>query len=789
MCRMCLVDVGRPMIDRATGEAVKEADGSPKIQFGPKLETSCTTPISEGMVVVTESQKVVVARKEMLEFILTSHPLDCPVCDKGGECPLQNLTMKYGPGQSRFIFDEKMHLGKHVPLGELIMLDRERCIECARCVRFQHEVVDDPVIDFYNRGRALEIRTYSEPGFDSYFSGNTSDICPVGALTTADFRFGARPWEMKASASICTQCPVGCNIDFNVRRDAKTGGHIAVKRVMPRQNEAVNEIWICDKGRFGYHFAQDPERVVVPMVRKAGKLVQVSLDEALDAAAAKMKAAGVVALAGGRLSTEDLYNIKALADGQNGKAYLHTYMGGGDLVSTYGLSEGSNLGTLGKGDVILVAASDLHEEAPIWWLRIKQAVKRGAALIVANPRKTRLEKYATRVVRYAYGEEGMAISAFSPENLDKAGDEIRAAAELFNQAANAVIFYGSEGLGLAGSQELAWACANLLLSTKHFGRPNNGLVPVWHAANLQAGWEIGLRPAKDLAAEFAGAGAAYIVGADPAGDDPELKEALKKSGFVVVQELYLTETARMADVVLPAASMIEREGSFVSGERRLQRYYPAVQHQDAVKPDFMLTALLGKRLGLDIEGRSANLVLQHIAGEIASFAGMTYQKLAEVTEQWPVVGGSDLYYGGTSYNNKQGLGMHLSLAVGNESANDQHSHTPLDLPKGALMLAPITVLYDRGQTLVPSHLLDQRRTKPQITLHPDTAERFGLTGQERVELQVRDEVLNVALKLDDSMPKDVILLPRSLNVAINGPMAARIRMIAEKDSVTGEGIS
>jgi len=187
MCRMCLVDVGRPVVDRATGQVVLEPDGSPKIGFGPKLETSCTLPVTEGMVIVTTTAKVMDARKDVVEFLLTSHPLDCPVCDKGGECPLQNLTMRYGPGSSRFEYSDKKHLAKNVPLGELIWLDRERCIQCGRCVRFQHEIVDEPVIDFYQRGRSLEIITRSEPGFDSIFSGNTTDICPVGALTRFSF--------------------------------------------------------------------------------------------------------------------------------------------------------------------------------------------------------------------------------------------------------------------------------------------------------------------------------------------------------------------------------------------------------------------------------------------------------------------------------------------------------------------------------------------------------------------------------------------------------------------------
>ena len=204
MCRMCLVEIGRPVRDRETGEFAREEDGSIKVQFSPKLETACTNRVSEGMVVLGMTDKVREGREDILEFLLTSHPLDCPVCDKGGECPLQNLTMGFGPGLSRYLYDEKMRLAKHYPLGELIVLDRERCIQCGRCVRFQDEIVDDPVIGFYQRGRKLQIVTYSDPGFDSYFSGNSTDICPVGALTTTDFRFQARPWELRAAASICT---------------------------------------------------------------------------------------------------------------------------------------------------------------------------------------------------------------------------------------------------------------------------------------------------------------------------------------------------------------------------------------------------------------------------------------------------------------------------------------------------------------------------------------------------------------------------------------------------------
>ncbi|MBU2612037.1 MAG: (2Fe-2S)-binding protein, partial [Chloroflexi bacterium] len=348
MCRQCLVEVGRPVIDRASGQVVMEGD-RPKIQFGAKLETACTTPVSDGMVVLTASEKAKANQREILEFLLTSHPLDCPICDKGGECPLQNLTMAHGAPHSRFIYDEKQHADKRVPLGDLIWLDRERCIQCARCIRFQDEIAGESVLAFYQRGRATDIITNSEPPFDSVFSGNTSDICPVGALTTADFRFGARPWEMKAAASICAQCAVGCNIVHNTRREAKADGRVVVKRVMPRQNEAVNEIWICDKGRFAHHFTENEHRLAKPLVRKDGKLAPVSWDKALGLVASKLADAKgeAVVIASGRLSNEDLFNLKQLADGLGGEALLYTQMGGGEYTAASGVPSGTNFAEMG----------------------------------------------------------------------------------------------------------------------------------------------------------------------------------------------------------------------------------------------------------------------------------------------------------------------------------------------------------------------------------------------------------------------------------------------------------
>ncbi len=788
MCRMCLVEIGRPVVDRATGQVVTNEDGTPKIQFGPKLDTACTTPVSEGMVVRTVTEKVEDARREVLEFLLTSHPLDCPICDKGGECPLQNLTMGFGPGKSRFLLDDKINLAKHYPLGDLIFLDRERCIQCARCVRFQDDIAGDPVIGFSQRGRSLEIVSLSEPGFNSYFSGNTTDICPVGALTTADFRFGARPWELKPVASICTQCPVGCNLTLNVRREAVSAGKSVVKRIMPRQNEEVNEIWICDKGRWAYHFAEDQARITEPLVRRGNELVKATWDEAIDLVAAKLRDAGQkeVTLVGGRLANEDLFNLRALTAGLGGKPVLYSHMAGGDWTAKIGLPPGSNIANMGAETAILVVASDLENEAPVWYLRLRGAAKRGAQLVVINPRATKLEEVASHIVRYPYGNELNALRAFFPNAGENVPEELKPAVEAVSKAENVVVFFGSEGLGLEGSRALADACANLLISTEHIGRVNNGLVGVWPSANTQGAWDMGFAPQDQLAESLSGAQVAYIAAADPAGDDPQLAQALETAGFVVVQEFFLTETARLADVVLPAQTFIEREGTFTSGERRVQRYYPAVASFRGTKPDFRIAAEIGQKIGLDLEGRAASLVMQRLTAEIPDYAGLSYPKLSVTHEQWPDVGRHDLYYGGTGYENRQGLGVQLQPEVqsgrwvkpsGNPPLPGQPAQRPA-LADGAVWLVPFTRLYDEGITVATSPLLRPRSTHTEVWFSPATASNLGLANNDRVGLTLESGVVAVQAKVVDTLPEGVGLVPRSVGIPLTAPQAVKIQRVA-----------
>ena len=767
MCRQCLVEVGRPMFDRATGQALME-NGKQKIQFGAKLETACSTTVSEGMVVLSTSEKALASQKEILEFLLTSHPLDCPICDKGGECPLQNLTMAHASPLSRYIYSEKSRAAKHFPLGDLIVLDRERCIQCARCIRFQDEIAGDSVLGFYQRGRAMEIFTNSEPGFDSVFSGNTSDICPVGALTTSDFRFGARPWEMKAAASVCAHCPVGCNIIYNTRREAMLGGKVAIKRVMPRQNEAVNEIWICDKGRFGYHFVESDQRLTSPLVKPLGATAgrpsfqDISWDEAIHLTAGMLADSkkDAVILAGGRLSNEDLFNLKQLADGLGGQALLYTSMGGGELTTAFGISAGTNFSDMGLGTTLLVVASDLYNEAPVWHLRIKQAAKRGATLIVVNARETKLERYAKFAVRYSYGDEVETVHGLA--NQPKIGEAI-------TKAENLVILYGSDGLGLVGSSALASACAELVKN--RLGIPNNGLIGVWPHANDQGAWELGFRPAPDLAGALKDK-VVYVVAADPVGDDPSLAPALQAAKSVIVQELFLTETAKLADVLLPAQAYTERDGSFTSGERRVQRFFPAIPPRADVRPDFAITAGIAAELGLALESRSASHVLDKLAASVKAFAGISFLKLAEVTAQWPIIGRGDLYYGGTTYENTQGLGVHLSLAALAPAFTPVERDAALRPDEDQWLAVPVTRLYDRAITVSTSALLQPHIGEASFILNPQAAQSLGIRSGDLLKVNG----LEAPAVLDETVPASVILVPRSMGIPIAEPMVVTIKV-------------
>ncbi len=443
-------------------------------------------------------------------------------------------------------------------------------------------------------------------------------------------------------------------------------------------------------------------------------------------------------------------------------------MGGGDLTALVGVGQGTNIGKMGKGDAILVVASDLYQEAPIWWLRVKQAADRGATLIVANARETKLDKFAKFVIRYAQGDESKAVNNLS--NKGKIADE-------FAKAKNAIVFYGNDGLSLSDTASLSSACATLLKETDHAGRPNNGLVAVWERVNDQGAWEIGFRPEPDLEKALKGK-VVYIAGADPVGDDPALAKALKGAKFVAVQDILETATTEVADVVFPAQAYTEREGTFTSGERRVQRFYAAVPVKGDAKPDYAITAQVAKQMGVILEGSSASVVFDILSNSLEAFTDLSYDKLAETHGQWPIVGRGDLYYGGTTYENTQGLGVQLvptAQAGGTVRIPKVRKEAALRPKENELLAVPVTKLYDHGVTVSSSAaLLGQWVGEPTVTLHPMAAKNLGVEAGARVKISLNGVNAEVVVKIDDTISAGVALVPRSMGIAIREPVVARV---------------
>ncbi|HUV09473.1 MAG TPA: 2Fe-2S iron-sulfur cluster-binding protein, partial [Acidimicrobiia bacterium] len=341
MCRMCLVEV----------EGMRG------------LQISCATPVVDGMVVRTQAPAVKQAQDGVLEFLLINHPLDCPVCDRGGECPLQDQTLAFGPGESRYV-EEKRHFEKPIPISDLVLLDRERCIQCGRCTRFAAEIAGDALIDFGGRGGATEVITYPGQPFDSYFSGNVVQICPVGALTARPYRFKARPWDLDSAETSCQSCSVGCrsSVDSTSNR---------IVRLLGVDSEPVNHGWLCDKGRYGYEWVHSEARLRAPAVRAGGQLAATSWPEALDAAADVIRRAvdahgpaSVAVLGGARGTNEDAYAWARLAKGVIGTDNVDAQLADGLPAEVVVGMPRASIADLDRARAIVVLGPDLKETVP-----------------------------------------------------------------------------------------------------------------------------------------------------------------------------------------------------------------------------------------------------------------------------------------------------------------------------------------------------------------------------------------------------------------------------------------
>src|SRR5215813_4760478 len=365
-CRMCLVEV--------------EGIG--------KLQTGCSTPVKDGMVVHTQTQRVHAAQRAVVEFLLINHPLDCPVCDKGGECPLQDISYGWGPGRSRVI-DEKRHFPKPVELSPLVAIDRERCILCYRCVRFSQEVAEDEQLQLLERGDKTFVGTFDERPYIAPFHGNITELCPVGALTNYTYRFRARPWDIEDAGSVCTLCPSQCNVKFTVRDER-------VLRVLARDNAEVDDGWLCDKGRYGFQMFNTAERITRPMVRAGdGSLSPISWEDAVKRLADAIRNAGErsAAIVGGGTSNEEGWLTQRIlrAAGSNHVESSPNPVDTGLLGELSRPDHGARVSDLDHADAILVVGTDPLHEMPILDLRIRKAVRRShTKLMVASERPTAL---------------------------------------------------------------------------------------------------------------------------------------------------------------------------------------------------------------------------------------------------------------------------------------------------------------------------------------------------------------------------------------------------------------
>jgi NADH-quinone oxidoreductase subunit G len=760
MCRMCLVEMGSAF-DPKTKTILRDENGAPQVRWMPKLQTACTTTVSDGLVIRTNTQVVDDAREHVIEFLLTSHPLDCPICQKGGECPLQNLTMAHGPGTSRMVFDDKLRLDKRVPLGDLIFLDEERCIQCARCIRFQAEIVGDDVLAFHERGRRLQIITNSDPGFDSYFSGNTTDICPVGALLTADYHYEARPWELREVPSIDPWDAAGSNISLSMRRDRDFGGREMIKRVMPRQNEYVNEIWISDKARFGHYFTRDAEtRLLDPVVRGS----KVDWNTALQQVGERLKTAGndIAAIGGNGLSNEDLFALQGIVKTLGGWR-LGTWPpthAGADIVAQVGVGKGTNLSNLGKGDAILVVATDLEEEVPIWYLRVKQAHDRGAYLVVMNARSTRLDDFASETIRYDYPEAANAFGLLE--------DKYREYAKQLTEANNLVVIAGAEGLTLDGSRALMTAAANFLVNSGHVGKPNNGLLSPFPGPNGMGAYYLGFTPEATQDIINNPPKALIVAQADLLADDPRAAEWLSKVETVIYLSLFKDEAPQNAFAALPIQSFAERDGSFVSGERRVQRFYVAQGPMGQALPAWQILARLGEKLGLWRATATAAGIMQEIVNAFTAFTGTTYPEISKVEPQFPDVGGENLYYGGTAYQNKGGLGVQIESAADKGEALNISSTTAeaVKAAKGKLLVVPTTKLYNRERAFLPSQLMHPRIPEPFVEINSADAKKLGVQNGDMVQVSVEGVTVTARAHVNGGAPQGAVVLPRHLSETV-----------------------
>ena len=582
-CRMCLVEVEKT----------------------PKLQVACTLPVAEGMVVHTDSPLVQGARKGTLEFLLTNHPLDCPVCDKGGECELQDMVFRYGAGQSRFV-EQKLHVNED-QWSPVVFYDKPRCILCYRCVRICDEGMGVGALGVSNRGAISEIIPNHVDHLECDECGMCIDICPVGALTSGSYRYKTRPWEMQHVGAICAHCSNGCKTTLGVRNNAIIRGN-------NRDRSGINGEFLCMKGRYAFDFVHSPERLQTPMARKNGKLEPVAWSEALAVVArkfteAKNRGAKFGVIGSNRTSNEENYLLQKFARqvlGTNNIDHHRT----GDLPGLLDALSGKQEALATTGDLydrkaLLIIGSDLSQQHPFLAFQIRANYRHhGAHIYTITPGPVREAKYSVRSIVTPDGQELSALESLREQLKSETELVVLFGDVIKGEKVRQLVAFG-DSLGIP----VKYVC--LVDYSNSRGAADMGLLP-----DLGPGYQAMAAPglAYDQILSAADLDVLWVVGANPLKSHP----LAAANSFVVVHEMFLTETAARADVVLPAASAYEKAGTVTNVCGEVQRLKVALKVMGA-KPDLEIIGLLAKEMNENIGIWTADQVLDEIRATVRGY--------------------------------------------------------------------------------------------------------------------------------------------------------------------------
>ncbi len=733
MCRMCLVEVD-------TGR-------------GPGLQPSCMLPVSDGMVVDTESDVTKKAQDGVLEFLLINHPLDCPVCDKGGECPLQDQTMAYGPGESRFV-EEKRHFQKPIPISDIVYLDRERCILCDRCTRFASEVAGDPLIHFQSRGNQTEVNTFPDEPFSSYFSGNTVQICPVGALTAKPYRFKARPWDLTETPSTAVTDSVGARITVQSSRNQ-------VLRYLGVDSDPVNWGWLSDKERFSFEVLNSDARITSPLVRgdalgnpkdDGEELVATTWANALAMTAEALRGADpsrVGVIGGARMANEAQYAWAKLAKSVIGTDNVDAQLAdspAADVVLS--LPRATIDAACAPGGTTLLVGVDPKETHGSLFLRLRHAAANDkSTLLEVAPRSTGCTPYAAHSTFPTPGMLGDAIAAitdadgespigaalrgadapvvvFGAGSLAEAPENVSAAVLALAAAFPNATFLPLPTRGNAvGAMDMGLA-PGLLPGRRSLGTAPNG----WSGAPATAGLDtMGM-----LAAAADGQiDTLILLGADPLTDVPDrqmVDRALNRVTHLIAVDCVVNHTSSGADVVFPAAATAtEIDGSFTNIEGRVSPLNQKVTPPGTARADWMIAAEIAAQLGADL----GFIDLDELWADIATAS--------------PVH--AELDFAGITGSGADGIVVHGS------SVDAPSVVLRDDLLEGdGLPLVVTRKMYDAGTMLSQCPSLSSLPSGAHASMHPDTAAERNVSDGATVRLSSSVGDLDIPARLDAGVP-------------------------------------